>query len=54
MEASPSKTGPVARVLIVDDFPDFRRFIRSTLRERFDLQVIAEVYDGLEAVKRHS
>jgi DNA-binding NarL/FixJ family response regulator len=52
MKASHSNTGPVARVLIVEDFPAFRRFIRSTLVESLDVRVIAEVSDGLEAVRK--
>ena len=52
MKASHGNNGAVARVLIVEDFPDFRRFIRSTLGERLDLRVIAEVSDGLEAVQK--
>jgi len=39
-------------VLVVEDLGPFRRFIRSTLQARFDLQVIAEVSDGLEAVQK--
>jgi CheY-like chemotaxis protein len=39
------------RVLVVDDFKPFRRFICSTLGERGDLQLICEVSDGLEAVQ---
>lgn len=39
------------RVLLVDDFKPFRRFICSTLSERADLQVIGEASDGLEAVQ---
>jgi DNA-binding NarL/FixJ family response regulator len=52
MKASHSNTGPVASILIVEDFPDFRRFICSTLGESLDLRVIAEVSDGLEAVQK--
>jgi DNA-binding NarL/FixJ family response regulator len=52
MKTSHSNTGPVARILIVEDFPAFRRFICSTLGESLDLRVIAEVSDGLEAVQR--
>ena len=40
------------RVLVVEDFVPFRRFISSTLGERRDLQVICEVSDGLEAVQK--
>ena len=40
------------RVLVVEDFAPFRQFIRSTLGERTDWQVIGEVADGLEAVRK--
>jgi DNA-binding NarL/FixJ family response regulator len=38
------------RVLLVEDFEPFRRFIRTTLQS--ELQIIAEVSDGLEAVSK--
>jgi DNA-binding NarL/FixJ family response regulator len=40
------------RVLIVDDFEDWRRTVRQMLQERPELQVICEVADGLEAVQK--
>jgi DNA-binding NarL/FixJ family response regulator len=40
------------RVLIVEDFAPFRRFIRSTLEKTSILQIIGEVDDGLEAVRK--
>ena len=40
------------RVLVVEDFAPFWQFIRSTLAERSDVQVIGEVADGLEAVRK--
>jgi DNA-binding NarL/FixJ family response regulator len=40
------------RVLIVEDFEPFQKFIRSTLGKRDDLQIIGEVSDGLEAVQK--
>jgi DNA-binding NarL/FixJ family response regulator len=52
MKASHSNTGPVARILIVEDFAAFRRFICSTFGESLHLRVIAEVSDGLEAVQK--
>jgi len=52
MEASHCDTGPVARILIVEDFRAFRRFICSMLGKSLDLRVIAEVSDGLEAVHK--
>jgi DNA-binding NarL/FixJ family response regulator len=40
------------RVLVVDDYEPFRRFVCSTLKQRPALQVIGEVSDGLEAVQK--
>jgi DNA-binding NarL/FixJ family response regulator len=40
------------RVLVVDDYEPFRRFICSTLRTRPELQIVDEVPDGLEAVRK--
>jgi DNA-binding NarL/FixJ family response regulator len=40
------------RVLIVDDYEDWRRTVRQQLHERPELQVICEVSDGLEAVQK--
>jgi DNA-binding NarL/FixJ family response regulator len=42
----------VVRVLVVDDYEPFRRFVCSTLGRRRDLQVIGEASDGLEAVQK--
>jgi DNA-binding NarL/FixJ family response regulator len=41
---------PIVRVLLVDDFEAFRRFIRTTLDA--PLQVVGEASDGLEAVQK--
>jgi DNA-binding NarL/FixJ family response regulator len=43
---------PAVRIFIVDDYEPFRRFVRSTLGTRQDLQVIGEASDGLEAVRK--
>ena len=40
------------RVLVVDDYEPFRRFICSTLRTRPELHIVCEVSDGLEAVQK--
>jgi DNA-binding NarL/FixJ family response regulator len=40
------------RVLVVDDYEPFRRFICSTLGKRPELQIIGDVSDGLEAVQK--
>jgi DNA-binding NarL/FixJ family response regulator len=45
------ETSPV-RVLVVDDYEPFRRFVCSTLGQRPDLQVIGEASDGLEAIQK--
>jgi len=39
-------------ILVVEDFAPFRNFIRATLEQRADLQIIGEVSDGLEAVRQ--
>jgi CheY-like chemotaxis protein len=43
---------PFLRVLIVEDYEAFRRFIRWALQQRAAFQVIGEVPDGLEAVQK--
>lgn len=40
------------RVLVVDDFEPFRRFVCSALTQRSGLQVIGEESHGLEAVQK--
>lgn len=40
------------RVLVVEDYAPWRRFVLSTLHEAPGLQVICEVSDGLEAVQK--
>jgi len=40
------------RVLVVDDFEPFRRFVCSTLAQSPGLQVVGEGSDGLEAVQK--
>jgi len=39
------------RVLVVDDFGPFRRFVRSTLQNKLGLRTIVEASDGVEAVE---
>lgn len=41
----------IVRVLVVEDFEPFRRFIRLTLAQNPDLRIVGEVSDGLEAVR---
>ena len=40
------------RVLVVDDFEPFRRFVCSTLGQRSELKIVGEASDGLEAVQK--
>jgi DNA-binding NarL/FixJ family response regulator len=41
---------PIVRILVVDDFAAWRRFVLEKVLERRNLRVIGEVSDGLEAV----
>lgn len=41
---------PSVRILIVDDFADWRRLVREWLREHPHFQVVGVASDGLEAV----
>lgn len=40
------------RVLIVDDFAEWRQFVCAAIGEISDLQIIAEARDGKEAVQK--
>ena len=40
------------RVLVVDDFELWRRFVCSTLQRKPELHVVCEVSDGVEAVQK--
>jgi CheY-like chemotaxis protein len=40
------------KVLLVDDYEPFRRFVRSMLETSADLQIVGEASDGLEAVQK--
>ena len=42
------------RVLVVDDFDAWRRFVCSALQKNPELQIVGEASDGLEAVQRAS
>jgi DNA-binding NarL/FixJ family response regulator len=43
---------PAIRVFIVDDYEPIRRFVRDTLGNKQDFQVVGEASDGLEAVHK--
>ena len=42
----------IVRVLVVEDFEPFRQLTRSMLGKRSDLQIVCEVSDGLDAVRK--
>jgi two-component system nitrate/nitrite response regulator NarL len=42
----------VVRILVVDGYEPWRRYVSSTLQKRPGLQVVGEAADGLEAVQR--
>ena len=42
----------VVRVLVVDDYEPFRRFVCATLEERPEFRLIGIAADGLEAVQK--
>jgi DNA-binding NarL/FixJ family response regulator len=41
-----------SRVLVVEDYEPFRRFLSSALQRAPGLQIVGEVSDGLEAVRQ--
>jgi DNA-binding NarL/FixJ family response regulator len=43
---------PLVRVLVVDDYEPFRRFVCSSLGKRPEFEIVCEVSDGLEAVQK--
>jgi DNA-binding NarL/FixJ family response regulator len=45
-------TRSAVRVLVVDDYEPFRRFVCATLGARPELQVVGEAADGLQAVQK--
>ena len=40
------------RVLVVDDYEPWRRFVSTTLRKEPELQIVGQASDGLEAVQQ--
>jgi DNA-binding NarL/FixJ family response regulator len=42
----------ILRILIVEDYEPFRRFVSLSLRHRADFQIIGEASDGLEAIQK--
>jgi DNA-binding NarL/FixJ family response regulator len=45
-------TGKSVRVLVVEDYEPFRRFVTSILQKQPELQIIGEALDGLETVQK--
>jgi DNA-binding NarL/FixJ family response regulator len=43
---------PIIRILVVDDFETWRRYVCSLLQKHEQYEVIGEVADGLEAVHK--
>src|SRR4051812_18093003 len=43
---------PSIRILLVDDYEPWRRFVHSTLQEASGFELIGEASDGLEAVQK--
>ena len=43
---------PLFRILLVEDFEPFRRFVRLALEPRTEFEIIDEAVDGLEAVQK--
>jgi DNA-binding NarL/FixJ family response regulator len=42
----------LVRVLLVDDYEPWRRFVCSALQRRPELEIVGEVADGVEAVQK--
>lgn len=40
------------RILVVDDYEPWRRFIASALKKRPELQIVGEGTDGIEAIEK--
>ena len=43
---------PIVKILIVEDYEPFRRFVGSALQQRADFEIVGEASDGLEAVQK--
>jgi DNA-binding NarL/FixJ family response regulator len=44
----------LVRILVVDDFEPWRRFVQSVFRESPEFEIVGESADGLEAVRMSS
>ena len=52
MDSSNFSSAVPVRILLVDDYEPFRRYVRSLLMKRAEWVVLSEVSDGLEAVQK--
>ena len=52
MDSSNFSSAVPVRILLVDDYEPFRRYVRSLLMKRAEWIVLSEVSDGLEAVQK--
>jgi len=52
VKEGPPSMSPSIRILVVDDYKDWRNQVRLLLRARPEWQIICEVSDGLEAVQK--
>ena len=43
---------PLVRVLIVEDYEQFRQYLSSTLQQEAEFQVVGEACDGLDAIQK--
>jgi len=43
---------PAIRTLVVDDYEDLRKLLRSVLQEKTDCVIVGEASDGLQAVEQ--
>jgi DNA-binding NarL/FixJ family response regulator len=43
---------PLFRILLVEDFEPFRRFVHLTLQPMREFKVVGEAIDGLDAVQK--
>jgi len=50
--ASSARGKPGLRILVVEDYEPFRRYLCSTLQQETDFQIIGQASNGLEAVQK--
>jgi chemotaxis response regulator CheB len=47
-----ASSSAVVRILVVEDYEPWRRFVSTTLQSQPKLQLIGEAVDGLDAVQK--